>query len=49
LPPPPTQFHKPIIIAETQYAWTLANADSTGDFVWQTSQVSPGYPASPGG
>jgi arabinogalactan endo-1,4-beta-galactosidase len=44
-----SQFHKPIIIAETQYAWTLANGDSTGDFVWQTSQVSPGYPASPGG
>jgi arabinogalactan endo-1,4-beta-galactosidase len=49
-----TQFHKPIVIAETQYAWTLANGnnpigDSTGDFVWQTSQLSPGYPASPGG
>jgi arabinogalactan endo-1,4-beta-galactosidase len=23
--------------------------DSTGDFVWETSQLSPGYPASPGG
>ncbi len=44
-----TQFHKKIVIAETQYAWTLANGDSTGDFVWQTSQVSAGYPASPGG
>ncbi len=44
-----TQFHKKIMIAETQYAWTLANGDSTGDFVWQTSQVSTGYPASPGG
>jgi len=49
-----TQFHKPIIIAETQYAWTLANGnspigDSTGDFVWQPSQISAGYPASPGG
>jgi arabinogalactan endo-1,4-beta-galactosidase len=49
-----TQFHKPIVIAETQYAWTLANGNnpvgaSTGDFVWQTSQLSPGYPASPGG
>jgi len=43
------QFHKPIIIAETQYPWTLANGDSTGNFVWQTSQVSAGYPASPGG
>jgi arabinogalactan endo-1,4-beta-galactosidase len=49
-----TQFGKPIIIAETQYAWTLANGneqagDSTGDFVWQPSQISAGYPASPGG
>jgi arabinogalactan endo-1,4-beta-galactosidase len=43
-----TTFGKPIVIAETQYAWTLANGnsplgDSTGDFVWQTSQ--PGWPA----
>jgi arabinogalactan endo-1,4-beta-galactosidase len=49
-----TQFGKPIIIAETQYAWTLANGneqpgDSTGDFVWQPSQLSAGYPATPGG
>jgi len=49
-----TQFHKRIVIAETQYPWTLANGnsalgDSTGDFVWQTSQLSPGYPARPGG
>jgi arabinogalactan endo-1,4-beta-galactosidase len=49
-----TQFRKPIVIAETQYAWTLANGnsplgDSTGDFVWQASQLSAGYPASPGG
>lgn len=43
------QFHKKIVIAETQYPWTLANGDSTGDFVWQPSQVSPGYPASAGG
>jgi arabinogalactan endo-1,4-beta-galactosidase len=49
-----TQFHKPIVIAETQYPWTLANGnspigDSTGNFVWQPSQLSTGYPASPGG
>ena len=50
-----TQFPaKKIVIAETQYAWTLANGnssigDSTGDFIWQSSQVSPGYPFSPGG
>jgi arabinogalactan endo-1,4-beta-galactosidase len=49
-----TQFGKPIVLAETQYPWTLANGnspvgDSTGDFAWETSQLDPGYPASPGG
>jgi len=49
-----TQFRKPIVIAETQYPWTLANGnsplgDSTGDFAWETSQIEPGYPATPGG
>lgn len=43
------QFDKDIVVAETQYAWTLANGDSTGNFVWQRSQLSRGYPASPGG
>ena len=43
------QFGKPIVIAESQYPWTLAGGDSTGNFVWQASQVSGGYPASPGG
>ncbi len=49
-----TQFHKKIVISETQYPWTLANGnspigDSTGNFVWEPSQLSAGYPASPGG
>src|SRR5580698_3312067 len=49
-----TEFHKPIVVAETQYPWTLANGnspigDSTGDFAWETSQLDPGYPATPGG
>lgn len=49
-----SEFGKPIIIAETQYPWTLANGnsplgDGTGDFAWQTSQLEPGYPATPGG
>jgi arabinogalactan endo-1,4-beta-galactosidase len=48
------EFGKPIVIAETQYPWTLANGnsplgDSTGDFAWEPSQIEPGYPASPGG
>jgi arabinogalactan endo-1,4-beta-galactosidase len=49
-----TEFGKPIIVAETQYPWTLANGnspegDSTGDFAWEQSQMEPGYPATPGG
>jgi arabinogalactan endo-1,4-beta-galactosidase len=49
-----TEFGKPIVIAETQYPWTLANGnsplgDSTGDFAWEPSQIEPGYPATPGG
>jgi arabinogalactan endo-1,4-beta-galactosidase len=48
------EFGRPIVIAETQYPWTLANGnsplgDGTGDFAWQTSQLSAGYPATPGG
>jgi arabinogalactan endo-1,4-beta-galactosidase len=48
------EFGKPIMIAETQYPWTLANGnsplgDSTGDFAWEPSQLEPGYPATPGG
>jgi arabinogalactan endo-1,4-beta-galactosidase len=44
-----TQFGKDIVVAETQSAWTLANGDTTGNFVWQASQLEPGYPASAGG
>jgi arabinogalactan endo-1,4-beta-galactosidase len=44
-----TGFGRDVMVAETQYAWTLANGDSTGDFVWQPSQLTPGYPASAGG
>jgi arabinogalactan endo-1,4-beta-galactosidase len=44
-----TRYGKQIVIAESQYPWTLAAGDSTGNFVWQTSQLSDGYPATPGG
>ena len=45
-----TRYGKPIVIAESQYAWTLAAGnDNTGNFVWQASQIEPGYPATPGG
>jgi arabinogalactan endo-1,4-beta-galactosidase len=44
-----TQFGKPIMIAETQYSWTLANGDALGNDTWEASQLVDGYPASPGG
>jgi arabinogalactan endo-1,4-beta-galactosidase len=44
-----TRYQKPIVIAESQYPWTLAAGDSTGNFVWQTSQLADGYPDTPGG
>ncbi len=44
-----TQFGKPIVIAETEYSWTLANGDFLGNSTWQVSQLIDGYPATPGG
>ena len=44
-----TQFGKPIVIAETEYSWTLANGDFLGNSTWQASQLIDGYRASPGG
>jgi arabinogalactan endo-1,4-beta-galactosidase len=44
-----TRYGKQIVIAESQYPWTLASGDSTGNFVWNSSYVSDGYPATPGG
>jgi arabinogalactan endo-1,4-beta-galactosidase len=44
-----TRYGKRIVIAESQYAWTLANGDGLGNFLWNPSQVSAGYPATPGG
>jgi arabinogalactan endo-1,4-beta-galactosidase len=40
---------KPIVLAETEYAWTLANGDDLGNSTWQPSQLTDGYPANPGG
>ncbi len=44
-----TRYGKPIVVAESQYPWTLAAGDSTGNFVWNSSFVADGYPATPGG
>ena len=43
------RYGKEIVVAEIQYAWTLGWGDSTNNFVWQESQLEPGYPASPAG
>ena len=43
------RYQKPVMIVETQYGWTLANGDNLGNFLWQQSQVIPGYPVTPGG
>jgi arabinogalactan endo-1,4-beta-galactosidase len=43
------RYGKPVMIAEIQYAWTLGYGDSTNNFVWEDSQLEPGYPASPAG
>ncbi len=44
-----TRYGKDVMIAEIQYAWTLGYGDSTNNFVWEQSQLEPGYPASPDG
>jgi arabinogalactan endo-1,4-beta-galactosidase len=44
-----THYDKDVAIAETQYGWTLDNGDQLGNFLWQESQLIPGYPATPNG
>ena len=44
-----TRYRKDVMVVEHQYAWTLGWGDSTNNFVWEASQLSPGYPASPAG
>ncbi len=43
------RYDKDVMLAETQYGWTLEQGDATGNFLWEQSQVVPGYPATPGG
>jgi arabinogalactan endo-1,4-beta-galactosidase len=43
------RYGKDVAIVETQYGWTLEQGDSTGNFLWQESQLVPGYPATPNG
>ncbi|MFD0688133.1 glycosyl hydrolase 53 family protein [Actinomadura fibrosa] len=43
------RYRRDVAVVETQYGWTLANGDGLGNFLWQESQLVPGYPASPDG
>ena len=44
-----TRYDKDVAIVETQYGWTMDNGDQLGNFLWQKSQLVPGYPATPQG
>ncbi len=39
------RYHKPILIAETAYPWTLNYDDNVGNIVGQSNPLLPGYPA----
>jgi arabinogalactan endo-1,4-beta-galactosidase len=43
------RYRRRVWIAETSYPWTLADADSVGNFVTSASQALREYPATPGG
>ncbi len=43
------RYRRDVMVVEHQYAWTLGWGDTTNNFVWEESQLSPGYPASPAG
>lgn len=40
-----SRYHKPLVIVETAYPWTLGWNDNTGNFVGQSNQLLAGYPA----
>ncbi len=44
-----TRYDKPVFVVETSYPWTLGSLDETVNFVWQASQLLPGYAATPEG
>jgi arabinogalactan endo-1,4-beta-galactosidase len=44
-----TRYGKDVFVGELQYPWTLANGDTTNNFVWTPTQLRAGYSASPGG
>jgi arabinogalactan endo-1,4-beta-galactosidase len=43
------RYHKPVIVAETAYPFTLDNNDDLGNSIGDPSQLTAGYPATPQG
>ncbi|WP_405949917.1 arabinogalactan endo-1,4-beta-galactosidase [Streptomyces prunicolor] len=43
------RYDKPVLIAETAYPFTLESEDATNDIMYDASQLTPGYPATPAG
>jgi arabinogalactan endo-1,4-beta-galactosidase len=44
-----SRYGKPVVVAETAYPFTLANADGTGNSISSSSQLTSGYPATEAG
>jgi arabinogalactan endo-1,4-beta-galactosidase len=44
-----SRYHKDLVVVETAYPWTLGWNDSESNIVGDSSQLHPGYPATPGG
>jgi arabinogalactan endo-1,4-beta-galactosidase len=44
-----SRYGKPVVVAETAYPFTLGNADSTGNSISSSSQLTSGYPATEAG
>lgn len=44
-----SRYGKPVFLVETAYPWTLGWNDSQSNFVGLSSQLLPGYPATPAG
>jgi arabinogalactan endo-1,4-beta-galactosidase len=44
-----SRYGKPVVVAETAYPFTLNNADSTGNSISGSSQLTSGYPATEAG
>jgi arabinogalactan endo-1,4-beta-galactosidase len=43
------RYAKPVVVAETAYPFTLSNADSEGNNISSSSQLTSGYPATEAG